>query len=98
MDTVVCAAPPEIVASAFGGGGNKDTAGLIATFGGAAVFEDEESGRYYLGVWGSRNCSRFRSAVRRAGVSLNIVREPCPGRHKHRFKSRERPARARPSA
>jgi hypothetical protein len=93
LNTVVCVAPREIVASALGGGGNKDTDCLIAAFGAAEVFEDEETGRYFIGVWGSRGASRLRSALRRAGISLKIVREPCPGRLKYTFKSRERPPR-----
>lgn len=44
-ESVVCVAPREIVASTFGAGGIKDTAGLIAAFGGAVVFGDEEGGR-----------------------------------------------------
>jgi hypothetical protein len=90
-ESVICVAPREIVASVFGGGGVKDAAGLTETFGGAAVFEDEEGERYYLGVWGSRNCSRFRTALRRAGIAITIVHASCPGRLKYYFKRHDRP-------
>jgi hypothetical protein len=79
-DTFVSAAPLDLVVSVYGGGGIKGEGGLAAVFGGAAVFKNEESGLYYLGVWGARNASRFRTALRASGVILDIVREPPPAR------------------
>jgi hypothetical protein len=71
-DTVVCAAPLDLVVSVYGGGGIKGEGGLVAAFGGAAFFRDED-GSSYLAVWGARNASRFRSALR-IHVTLNVVR------------------------
>jgi hypothetical protein len=79
-NTVVCVARRELVAHIFGGGGLVDTAGLSAAFGGAVVYKTNEATVQYLGVWGARNASRFRSALRRGGAVLDIVRETVPGR------------------
>jgi hypothetical protein len=79
-DTIVCAASRDVVVSVFGGGGLKGEAGLATAFGGSAVFRDEDTGLLYLGVWGSRNASRFRRALRDGGVASHIVRGPPPGR------------------
>src|ERR1700719_1817635 len=79
-DSVVSAAPLELVVAVFGGGGLKDLAGLEAAFGGAAFFRNEETGFQYLGVWGARKASRFRRSLREAGARLDIVCEPPPAR------------------
>ncbi len=79
-DTVVCAAPLDVVVSVYGGGGLKGEGGLAAAFSGAAFFRNDETGLCFLGVWGSRNASRFRSALRRSGSRLEIVRERPPAR------------------
>jgi len=92
-NTIVCAAPRDLVVSVFGGGGLYESNGLSASFGGAAFFRQEETGAYYLGVWGKRNASRFRSALRRGGAVLDIVREPPPGRFLGFGKKNERPSR-----
>ena len=78
-DTVVCAAPLDLVVSVYGGGGLKGEGGLAAAFGGAAFFRNEETGFSYLGVWGARNASRFRNALRRR-ATLEIVRDSPPAR------------------
>ena len=79
-DTVVCAAPFDHVVSIYGGGGVKGVGGLSAAFGGAAMFKDEATGACFLGVWGARNASRFRSALRASGAVINIIRESPPAR------------------
>src|SRR5262245_2077594 len=79
-DTVVCAAPLDLVVSVYGGGGVLESGGLSAAFGGAAFFRNDETGTRYLGVWGARNASRFRSGLRRSGAALEIVRDPPPAR------------------
>jgi len=79
-DTVVIAATRDLVVSVYGGGGHNGEGGLSAAFGGAAVFTNDNEGLSYLGVWGARNASRFRAALRRSGAVLDIVREPPPGR------------------
>lgn len=79
-DTLVCAAPLDLVVATYGGGGLKGEGGLAAAFGGAAFFRNGETGHSYLGVWGARNASRFRSTLRRGGATLDIVQEPPPAR------------------
>ncbi|MGO9755414.1 MAG: hypothetical protein ACLPNY_02235 [Roseiarcus sp.] len=76
-NTVVSAAPRDLVVSIFGGGGLKGEGGLSAVFGGAVVFRDEDTGLLYLGVWGSRNASRFRKALRDAAYALSEI-PSCP--------------------
>jgi hypothetical protein len=78
-DTVVCAAPLDLVVSVYGGGGLKGEGGLSAAFGGTIFFQAEKTGAPYLGVWGARNASRFRSALRRRSV-LDIIRDRPPAR------------------
>lgn len=79
QDTAACAAPQEVVVRVFGGGGLYDTDGLSAAFGGAAVYRDA-GGKLYLGVWRTRKTSQFRSALRRAGIDMDLLNEAPPGR------------------
>lgn len=79
-NTVASAAALDLVVAVFGGGGMKGEQGLAETFGGAAFFRNEETGESYLGVWGARKVSRFRSRMRVAGGDLRIIREPPPAR------------------
>jgi hypothetical protein len=72
-DTVVSAAPLDLVVSVYGGGGLHGAEGLERTFGGAAFFRNEQTGDSYLGVWGARNASRFRAAIRATGANLEVV-------------------------
>lgn len=39
--------------------------GLSSAFGGAVVFKNDGTGQSFLGVWGTRYASRFRSDLRR---------------------------------
>jgi hypothetical protein len=79
-DTFVSAAPLEAVVRVYGGGGIKDTGGLSAAFGGAAVFRDDATGKYHLGVWGARKTAKFRNALKRSSVEVEIIKSPPPGR------------------
>jgi hypothetical protein len=79
-NTVASAAPLRLVVSVYGGGGTKEMGGLAAAFGGGAFFRNDETGACYLGVWGARNASRFRTALRRSGVALDLVRDHPPAR------------------
>ena len=105
-DTWVTAAPVEAVVAIYGGGGLKQTAGLSAAFRGCAVYgRSLLFGRArYLGIWGERKASRFRQSFRNAGMEVEIVKSPPPGRlllwltmNKPRRRSRDarRPAAAR---
>jgi hypothetical protein len=78
-DTVVCAAPAELVVTVFGGGGLYEGDGLAAHFEGCAAFRDEITGETFLGVWGARKASRFRNRLRTSGASFQIRHErpPC---------------------
>ena len=73
-DTIVSAAPLDLVVSVYGGGGLIGESGLSTAFGGAALFRNDETGECYLGVWGERNASRFRSALQ-AATDLTIAHE-----------------------
>lgn len=75
-DTIVSAAPLDLVVMVYGGGGLKGEGSLAEAFGGAAFFRNDETGEGYLGVWGARNASRFRRTLQEAGVDLEIIREP----------------------
>ncbi len=92
-ETVVTAAPLDVVICVFGGGGLKGAAGLEGVFGGSAYFQNEETGAAYLGVWGSRNGGHFRSRLRQAGMLFTITKEPPPARLKWLSKGKhgERP-------
>ena len=79
-DTIVCAAPRDVVVSVFGSGGLFDTDGLSTAFGGSAVFRDEAAGEAFLAVWGARKASRFRNRLREVGFGLKILHERPPGR------------------
>ena len=73
-NTVVCVAPLEEVVSVYGGGGVEGEGGLSTAFGRAAVFKNEESGDYFIGVWGARNAARFRSTLR-SHMPITILKE-----------------------
>lgn len=75
-DTLVSVAPFDLVVSVYGGGGLKGEGALADAFNGVAFFRNDDTGEGYLGVWGRRNASRFRRALREAGVDLDIIREP----------------------
>ena len=77
--TVVCAASSDLVVDAYGGGGHLDQDGLRQAFGGSAFYRNDETGEVFQAVWGARNASRFRSALRRR-ASIQIIREPPPAR------------------
>ena len=77
--TIVCAAPTDLVVAAYGGGGHIDQDGVQHAFGGHAFYRNDETGQTFLTVWGARNASRFRTALRRKATVL-LVREPPPAR------------------
>jgi hypothetical protein len=81
-DTVVAAAPVKAFVEVYGGGGVMQTAALSAAFGGCAVYRQGIAGRekYYLGVWGERKAAKFRQSLRNAGMEIEIVKSPPPGR------------------
>jgi hypothetical protein len=68
-NTVVAVAPYADVIACFG------LDGLDGTFGGHAIFKNDESGDKYLGVWGARNASRFRTAMRRYHPSVVVIQD-----------------------
>jgi len=80
VDAIFSVAPHDLVASVFGLGSALEEGSLAAAFGGAAVFRNDQTGESYLGVWGARNCSRFRSMLRKTDVQLKILRQPSPAR------------------
>lgn len=84
-DTIVCAAPSDLVIAVFGGGGTFEADGLGAAFGGSAVFKNNVTGQTFLGVWGARKASRFRNQIRASGVALRVKNEPPPAHLIARF-------------
>jgi hypothetical protein len=79
-NTVVSAAPLDAVVKVYGGGGIRQTGGLSSAFGGAAVYRDDSTGEYCLGVWGARKAAKFCNALRQLGWEIEVVNTPPPGR------------------
>jgi hypothetical protein len=88
--TIVCAAPAHLVVSAYGGGGHLDHEGVQRAFGGYAFYRGDETRETFLAVWGARNASRFRTALRNRGP-ITIMREPPPVRLTWLCRNGERP-------
>lgn len=73
-DTVVSVAPLDRVVAVYGSGGVVGEGGLSSSFGGAAIFKNDVSGACFIGVWGARNASRFRSELR-AHMQIDVIKE-----------------------
>lgn len=91
-DTVVSVAPLECVVAVYGNGGVIGEGGLSSSFGGAAAFKNDVSGEYFIGVWGSRNASRFRSKLR-AHMQIAVMKEAPDARLAFRGTKKQRPKR-----
>ncbi len=91
-DTVICVAPLECVVAVYGDGGVVGEGGLSSVFGGAAVFKNNASGECFVGVWGGRNASRFRSELR-AHMQIAILKEAPDARLAFWGAEKERPQR-----
>ncbi len=75
--------------------------GLSSVFSGIAVFRNDATGKYYLGVWGARKASQFRSRLRKAGFQTEIIEAAPPGRlawHQSTFKSKHSLVKAPPAS
>ncbi len=79
-NTVVSAAPLEVAASVYGGGGLYESGGVSEAFGGVALWRNEKTNNRYLGVWGARNASRFRMDLRRVGIDIEVINKPPPAK------------------
>jgi hypothetical protein len=79
-NTVVSAAPHELVVSVYGGGGLVGEGNLAVAFGGCAYFRNEETGLTYLGIWGARKAAKFRTSLGKSGASIELIPEPPPAR------------------
>jgi len=93
-DTVVAAAPLDVVVDAYGGGGLVGEAGLSAAFGGAIVFKNHLTGACFLGIWGKRNAARFKAALEAQG-DVEVIDGPPPARLQHFSKTGRRPKHTR---
>ena len=71
---MVSVAPLDRVVAVYGSGGVVGEGGLSSSFGGAAIFKNEVSGACFIGVWGARNASRFRSELR-AHMQIDVIKE-----------------------
>lgn len=91
-DTVVSVAPLDFVSSVYGRNGLAGEEGLAAVFGGGAVFKNHASGERFVGVWGARNASRFRSTLR-VYFQITIHKHPPDARLSVWSTKRERPKR-----
>jgi len=91
-DTVVSVAPLESVVAFYGAGGVVGEGGLVSAFGGAVVFRNDVSGACYIGVWGARNASRFRSDLR-ARMEIILLRHAPDARLSFWGAAKERPLR-----
>jgi len=89
--TVVSVAPRAVVHAIFGGHGVNGLDGLDRAFGGGVAFEDRTTGEAFLGVWGRRNASRFRSLIRQSGYSIEAVTGPPPAPLRGSSTTKERP-------
>jgi hypothetical protein len=68
-ETVVSVAAQDDVIDCFG----LDS--LASDFGGYVIYRDDEAGRKYVGVWGARHASKFRSALRKHFASVSTLHE-----------------------
>ncbi len=91
-DTVVSVAPLDCVVAVYGNGGIIGEGGLSSAFGGAAVFKNDASGDCFVGVWGARNASRFRSELR-AHMQIALHKEAPDARLSFWGAEKERPKR-----
>jgi len=73
-NAVVAVAPYADVIACFG------LDGLNTSFGGHVVFKNDEIGDKVLGVWGARNASRFRTAMRRHHPFVVVLEDRPPAR------------------
>ncbi len=78
-ETVVSVTRSECVALTFGAGGHWGEAGLVNAFGGAIFFRNDDTGVAFLGVWGRRKASRFRTYLRN-GNAVVLVHDAPPAR------------------
>ncbi len=95
-DTVVSVAQRDAVVAVYCGGGVLEGDGLNKAFGGSCAFRNDDTGAWFIGVWGERNASRFRNGLRAGGLVLEILRERPPARLAGSSAAGIRPARYRP--
>jgi hypothetical protein len=91
-DTVVSVAPLETVVAVYGAGGVVGEGGLAPAFGGAVVVRNDVASACYIGVWGARNASRFRSDLR-ARMEIRLLRHAPDARLSFWGAAKERPLR-----
>lgn len=100
-DTLVTVVPVAFALEAYG------ARGLADGFGGSALFENTASGEKWVGVWGTRNGSRFRSRLRQfftlaieknaPDARLTIYTTRRGNRPNHRTWAADHPPQARAS-
>ncbi|QFY60907.1 hypothetical protein FZ934_11060 [Rhizobium grahamii] len=88
--TVVSVAQLDRVVAVYGAGGVFGEGGLSSAFDGAAVFKNYASGACFIGVWGARNASRFRSKLR-AHMEIAVYNEAPDARLSFWGAAKERP-------
>jgi hypothetical protein len=83
---LVCAAPYDLVVSAYGGDGINGRGGLLAAFGAVSIYRGSDAALTYLAIWGPRKAGSFLASLRRVASMIEITRHPPPARlvlHRH---------------
>lgn len=83
---LVCAAPYDLVVSAYGGDGINGRGGLLAAFGAVSIYRGSDAALTYLAIWGPRKAGSFLATLRRVASVIEITRHPPPARlvlHRH---------------
>src|SRR4029077_14690259 len=77
---LACAAPHDLVVSAYGGDGINGRGGLLAAFGAVSIYRGSGAAFTYLAIWGPRKAGSFLAALRRTASVIEITRHPPPAR------------------
>ena len=68
---------------------------IDAAFGGYASYRQTPWMKRWVGVWGRKNCQRFRRFLRERGAKLTLLRERPPNLHLTRYVTRGTRAKLR---
>jgi hypothetical protein len=77
---LACAAPYDLVVSAYGGDGINGSGGLLAAFGAVSIYTGSEEALTFLAIWGPRKAEGFLAALRRVTPMIEVTRRPPPAR------------------
>jgi hypothetical protein len=83
---LACAAPYDLVVSAYGGDGINGPGGLLAAFGAVSIYRGSDAALTFLVIWGPRKAEGFLAALRGVTPMIEVTRHPPPARlvlHRH---------------